>query len=353
MHPAVSGLLWGLLSAVSLPLGCALGLWKDLGSKACALMMAFGGGSLLFALTLELFAEAIHDHDPEHHYDILMVMAPCAIGGGLLFFTLDHFIAHWGSFLRKISTKTQYLANAPYNIRKTLMQSTSLHKNNPTEWTRLLDDVDSNDDEFVFVPKRQVKRKPNVYRDEDARHGEEKTEHSPLHVKHDGESHGDEQEFKLKAHSSKQVGIAIWVGILIDGIPESIIIGILAGSPDGISFSLILGVFLSNFPEALSSSIEMQRQGMSKLKIFLMWASLCIFTGIGSMLAAALFPTNPTRSLTLLSMGIEGVAGGAMLTMIAQTMLPEAYENGGELSGMATLLGFLAALSVKIVGDKL
>jgi len=151
------------------------------------------------------------------------------------------------------------------------------------------------------------------------------------------------------AKSPEHVGMAIWVGILIDGIPESIIIGILSGSDQGMSFAFILGVFLSNFPEALSSSRQMLIQGMSKRRIILMWTSLCVITGVGAMASAALFPRNPSKALILFHMGVEGLAAGAMLTMIAQTMMPEAFIQGGEISGIATLLGFLASLTVKLV----
>jgi len=158
----------------------------------------------------------------------------------------------------------------------------------------------------------------------------------------------------IKAESHQQVGMAIWLGILIDGIPESFIIGILAASPEGVSLAFIMGVFLSNFPEALSSSVEMQKQGMPRLRIFMMWASLCILTGFGAMMAAAIFPTNAheSRGVVMLTLGIEGVAAGAMLTVIAQTMLPEAFSLGGAMSGIAALVGFLVTMSVRLLGDE-
>jgi CRP-like cAMP-binding protein len=137
--------------------------------------------------------------------------------------------------------------------------------------------------------------------------------------------------------------LAIWLGILLDGIPESLVIGASVGAKGIVSTSLIAGLFLSNFPEALSSSVGMRQQGMNFRRIFVMWTSLMFLTGIGAALGVVFFAGAPPVLYSL----IEGVAAGAMLTMIAQTMLPEAYFKGGSITGFATLLGFLAAIFFK------
>jgi zinc transporter ZupT len=158
----------------------------------------------------------------------------------------------------------------------------------------------------------------------------------------------------------KGAPLAIWLGILLDGIPESIVIGagllILLKSRfklvepeafiDVIPFTLIAGLFLSNFPEALASSANMRHQGWSKLRIFLLWFSLMIITAIG---AAGGFILADTISSTWLSFA-EGLAAGAMLTMIAAAMIPEAVHMGkANAVGLGTLAGFLAAISFKLL----
>jgi len=339
------GLFWGLVSAVALPLGCAFGLLKDPGTKVCAFLMAFGAGSLLFALTLELFGEAIHEAEISQA-DIMAVMVPSAILGGLLFISVNHIINRWGSFLRNISTKTHYLAGLPASIRDKL-QTSRLHTEQ--EWSRLLSHEDYIPDYSDSAPGDGQSSVRSFHSDDSTKNiGKRQV----LDID-DSALPSDSQPHVLKAHSHNQVGIAIWLGILIDGIPESLIIGILAASKEGISLAFIMGVFLSNFPEALSSTIEMQKQGMPRTRIFLMWSSLCILTGIGSMFGAAVFPreANKPRELILLNLGIEGVAAGAMLTVIAQTMLPEAFSQGGDLSGIAALLGFLTTMLVKLLGE--
>lgn len=156
--------------------------------------------------------------------------------------------------------------------------------------------------------------------------------------------------------------MAIWLGTLIDGIPESFVIGtgVLAmvalrtgvsgtdlGFWDIIPFTFVGSLFLSNFPEAFSASITMRDQGYSKPKILGLWGSLAIVmsvaAGAGVLVGASLDP--------MLASLIEGIAGGAMLTMIASTMLPEAAHAGGpSICGFATLLGFLAATAFKLIG---
>ena len=162
-----------------------------------------------------------------------------------------------------------------------------------------------------------------------------------------------------KEHSGAP--LAVWLGILLDGIPESFVIGSgflailtqrMAETSDAVSFSaivpytLIAGLFLSNFPEAMSSSVGMSMQGLSKQRIFWMWFSLMVITSLGSGLGFVV-GENMSHSGQVF---IEGIAAGAMLTMIASTMLPEAVYLGGRNSvGISTLMGFLAAIAFKLI----
>lgn len=145
---------------------------------------------------------------------------------------------------------------------------------------------------------------------------------------------------EIEQHGS--AALAIWLGIMLDGIPESLVIGA-SLIHSQVSLSLIAGLFLSNYPEALSSSIGMRQQGFSVNRIVLMWTSLMVITGVGAALGNVLFMETQAETFAI----IEGVAAGAMLTMIAQTMLPEAYFKGGSIIGFSTLLGFLAAIFFK------
>jgi len=154
--------------------------------------------------------------------------------------------------------------------------------------------------------------------------------------------------------------LAIWLGILLDGLPESFVIGagllvlLQANSQnlatttfaDIIPYTLIGGLFLSNLPEALASSANMRQQGWKKRRIFLLWFSLMVITAIGS---GAGFMLADSLTHTWLRFA-EGLAVGAMLTMIAAAMIPEAALGGnGNLVGLSTLAGFLAAISFKLL----
>ena len=113
-----------------------------------------------------------------------------------------------------------------------------------------------------------------------------------------------------------------------------------------IPFTLIAGLFLSNFPEALASSANMRMQGMGKRRIFLLWFSLMVITAAG---AGGGFLLADSISGLWLSFA-EGLAAGAMLTMIAAAMIPEAVHMGKANSvGLSTLAGFLAAISFKLL----
>jgi CRP-like cAMP-binding protein len=154
--------------------------------------------------------------------------------------------------------------------------------------------------------------------------------------------------------------LAIWLGILLDGIPESFVIGagvlvILQAKAqvmDSVTFgaiipyTLIAGLFLSNLPEALASSANMRIQGWGKSRIFTLWMSLMIITAIGAGLGY-LLADNLDHAMLIFA---EGLAAGAMLTMIASAMIPEAIHLGNANAvGLSTLAGFLSAISFKLL----
>ena len=170
----------------------------------------------------------------------------------------------------------------------------------------------------------------------------------------------DASELQQARKEHKGAPLAIWLGILLDGIPESFVIGsgllLLLQSKvqqidtlsfgDVIPYTLIAGLFLSNFPEALASSANMRMQGMGKRKIFFLWFSLLVITSAG---AGAGFLLADSINGVWLSFA-EGLAAGAMLTMIAAAMIPEAVHMGKANSvGLSVLAGFLVAISFKLL----
>jgi len=147
---------------------------------------------------------------------------------------------------------------------------------------------------------------------------------------------------KRKAHfrSTKETnGKAIVLGSLLDGVPESMALGVALLSNKGIGLLMFVAIFLSNLPESLSSIDDLQKEGLSRQRIYLAWSivSLCVAS---SVVLSFLFLKN----LGLNALGvIESFASGAILAMLADSMMPEAYEDGGSLIGFLTMLGFLTA----------
>ena len=133
--------------------------------------------------------------------------------------------------------------------------------------------------------------------------------------------------------------IAIWLGLLLDGLPESLVIGATA---DALRVSFIVGIFLSNYPEALSSSVGMREQEFRWRTIALLWGSVVVVTGVGAALGSVVFLEAPAAAFSV----VEGMAAGAMLTVITQTMMPEALHRSGGFVGLAALVGFLITTSL-------
>jgi CRP-like cAMP-binding protein len=138
---------------------------------------------------------------------------------------------------------------------------------------------------------------------------------------------------------------AIWLGCMLDGIPEGLALGSTAAAA-AISWPLFGGVVMSNLPEAMSASLLMREAGMSRSRIFWTWASLVPLTALAA-LVGGVYLSGVTSGQAGY---IDGLAAGALLVVIAETVLPEAFERGGAVVGLSTLLGFLSALALKTIG---
>ena len=138
----------------------------------------------------------------------------------------------------------------------------------------------------------------------------------------------------VSARAAQGAPIAIWLGLLLDAIPESLVIGATA---DTIRWSFIAGIFLSNYPEALASSVGMREQAINWRNISGLWGTVILVTGLGAALGSVVFQKAPEAAFAI----VEGLAAGAMLTVITQTMMPEALHRSGGFVGLAALAGFL------------
>lgn len=134
-------------------------------------------------------------------------------------------------------------------------------------------------------------------------------------------------------------GMAIFIGSIMDAIPESIIIGVSLLKENTVSWVLVFAIFISNFPEALSSSVGLKKDGYTNKKIIFMWVIVFGLSSISSLLGFVVFKQLSGDYMYLVS----GVAAGAIIAMVSSTMMPEAFEEGGPLVGLLSAIGLLCS----------
>ncbi len=151
---------------------------------------------------------------------------------------------------------------------------------------------------------------------------------------------GDEQPSEEEQGGS---GAAIAVGALLDGVPESVVLGASLIGGGGVSVGVLVAVFLSNVPEGLSSATGMRNAGRPAAYVFGVWSGIAVLSAVA---AGAGFLLLDGAAPQVLS-AITAVAAGAILAMISNTMLPEAVRESDHLTGLVTVLGFLTAVVVQ------
>jgi zinc transporter, ZIP family len=226
---------WSLVASSSLFVGAAIALRFDLSQKVIGLVMGFGAGVLIAALSVDLAADAFERTNG-------LVLGLGLAAGGVTFFVGDLLLDRYGGAMRK-------------------------------------------------------------------RSGGEQAIGSPL---------------------------AIVLGIVLDGIPESAAIGVTLLEGTGIGAAFVVAVFLSNLPEALSATSGLAKSGWGPGKILGLWALVSAVCTLAAVLAFGLLDQ---QNQTLIGF-ILAFAAGAILAMLADTMIPEAYEHAGKVVALVTVLGF-------------
>lgn len=146
------------------------------------------------------------------------------------------------------------------------------------------------------------------------------------------------------AHTAGLV-VPMLLGVILDGVPESIVIGLGISEGGKVSLSMLAAVFISNLPEAIAGTTGMKAGGWKTAHILFLWLAIAVFCAFSTMAGATLFTTTPATWLAF----IQAFAAGAILMMLANSMIPEAYEHGGKLAGIFTVLGFFTALTIVIL----
>jgi zinc transporter, ZIP family len=145
-------------------------------------------------------------------------------------------------------------------------------------------------------------------------------------------------------HGAQEDGspLAIVLGTVLDGIPESMVIGLTIYEGGEVGAAYLAAVFISNLPESLASTAGLAASGWNAMRILAMWTGIVLISGVASLAGYALFQGSSPDTVAF----VLAFAAGAILTMLADTMMPEAYENGGRLTGVATTLGFVVAFAI-------
>jgi len=137
-------------------------------------------------------------------------------------------------------------------------------------------------------------------------------------------------------------GTAIAIGALLDGIPESVVLGVSLLGGGGVGIPVLAAIFISNLPEGLSSAAGMKRNGRDARYVFGVWTGIAVASGLAALLGSLLLQDASPEAIAT----ITAVAAGAILAMVADTMIPEAFEKTHLYAGLLATIGFLTAFAI-------
>lgn len=150
---------------------------------------------------------------------------------------------------------------------------------------------------------------------------------------------GGAERKSVRGSAEADQPMAIVLGAVLDGIPESLVLGLSLLSGEGLSLTLLAAVFLSNLPESMAATVGLEARGRPRGRILGLWVIVVLVSACAAALGFALLDGAPPELLAF----VQAFAAGAILTMLADTMMPEAYEHGGAVVGLSTTLGFTLA----------
>lgn len=158
---------------------------------------------------------------------------------------------------------------------------------------------------------------------------------------------GNASDHKEKSSGKSDSGQSLFVGALMDCIPENAALGITLAMGGALNIAFLAAIFISNLPEGLASTRDLKSSGLSTKRIYGLW---CIALVIGTVSTIIGYTVLSYASPPIISISIA-FAAGAILVMLANSMIPEAFKEGGILKGIAILTGFtVAAILVKAQG---
>ncbi|HMG40684.1 MAG TPA: hypothetical protein VK611_05115 [Acidimicrobiales bacterium] len=149
---------------------------------------------------------------------------------------------------------------------------------------------------------------------------------------------GDQRQTIRAGTASEGSGAAMFLGALLDGLPEAFVLGIGIQLGGTISVAFVVAVFVSNIPQGIAGTSSLLEAGNSQRRVFWMWTALS-----GAAALTALLGYLVGDSIGSSGIYAQAFAAGAVLTMLADSMMPEAFQHGGKLVGLLTVLGYAVA----------
>jgi ZIP family zinc transporter len=149
------------------------------------------------------------------------------------------------------------------------------------------------------------------------------------------------------AGASKNASLVIpmILAIILDGIPESIVIGLGIFEGGAVSLAMLAAVFVSNLPEAIAGTTGMKAGGWKSRNIILLWLSIAVICAFASLAGYSLFTNTSAEWLSF----IQAFAAGAILIVLTNSMIPESYEHAKKFAGIFTVLGFSFSILIIIM----
>jgi zinc transporter, ZIP family len=151
---------------------------------------------------------------------------------------------------------------------------------------------------------------------------------------------------RRRGDSDRQGGTAMLIGALVDGIPESVVLGTTVAATGGLSLPIVLAIAISNLPEGLSSSAGMKDAGRSARYVFGVWGAVVAVSTIAALLGYLLL-RGASVELTAF---ITTIAAGGILAMVCNSMIPTAFARDRTITGLLATLGFLTAFTLSNLG---
>jgi len=369
MHPAVYALVLGLLSGTSLPIGAWLGcVFSPVSEKVCGCWMAFGAGALLFAVTVELYGHALKEVAEGKSGMVEMWTTIFGAFCGAAFYLvinrwLENYLKADGGTTTtprcdKLEDEEMPRETDPLISPVAKQGSLSAREESPipAKAKSMANRRSSLPSEPVITPmsprsisSMQLMRKKEL--------GKVRSREKALRALYNAE----------EITNAKSVAAALFLGLLVDGVPEGILIGFLSAEGH-LTPVLIISLFVANFPEALASASLLIQAEMGIAHIIGLWTSLCLLVGglagFSCYAVLLMFPAfghgglqahGLPMSVKLGIALIEGLTGGAMIACISAVMLPEAFERAGKnkadpfytQSGFLCTAGFLLSVGLK------